>query len=121
MASQITSLTILYSTIYWGVDQRNIKAPPLLSLWGEFTGAGEFPAQRASNAKNVSIWWRHHLLGIYTNFYTIWHSLYIIRLFIIMVNKYLKLFQSSVPLMKGEYMANGGQMSLIIGLHKPRQ
>ena len=21
---------------------------------------GEFPAQRASNAKNVSIWWRHH-------------------------------------------------------------
>ena len=22
--------------------------------------AGEFPAQRASNAENVSIWWRHH-------------------------------------------------------------
>ena len=22
---------------------------------------GEFPAQRASNAENVSIWWRHHL------------------------------------------------------------
>ena len=22
--------------------------------------AGEFPAQRASNADNVSIWWRHH-------------------------------------------------------------
>ena len=21
---------------------------------------GEFPAQRASNAENVSIWWRHH-------------------------------------------------------------
>ena len=21
---------------------------------------GEFPAQRASNAQNVSIWWRHH-------------------------------------------------------------
>ena len=21
---------------------------------------GEFPAQMASNAKNVSIWWRHH-------------------------------------------------------------
>ena len=27
---------------------------------GEFTGTGEFPAQRASNAENVSIWWRHH-------------------------------------------------------------
>ena len=23
-------------------------------------GTGEFPAQMASNAKNVSIWWRHH-------------------------------------------------------------
>ena len=23
-------------------------------------GTGEFPAQRASNAANVSIWWRHH-------------------------------------------------------------
>ena len=22
--------------------------------------AGEFPAQKASNAENVSIWWRHH-------------------------------------------------------------
>ena len=22
---------------------------------------GEFPAQRASNAENVSIWWRHHV------------------------------------------------------------
>ena len=29
-------------------------------LCGEFTGPGEFPAQRASNAENVSIWWRHH-------------------------------------------------------------
>ena len=24
---------------------------------------GEFPAQRASNAENVSIWWRHHVLA----------------------------------------------------------
>ena len=27
---------------------------------GEFTGTGEFPAQRTSYAENVSIWWRHH-------------------------------------------------------------
>ena len=27
---------------------------------------GEFPAQRASNAKNVSIWWHHH--GVVANF-----------------------------------------------------
>ena len=24
---------------------------------------GEFPAQRASNAENISIWWRHHVNG----------------------------------------------------------
>ena len=24
---------------------------------------GEFPTQRASNAENVSIWWRHHEIG----------------------------------------------------------
>ena len=23
-------------------------------------GTGEFPAQKASNAENISIWWRHH-------------------------------------------------------------
>ena len=27
---------------------------------GNSPAAGEFPAQRASNAENVSIWWRHH-------------------------------------------------------------
>ena len=25
---------------------------------------GEFPAQRASNAENVSIWWRHHDINV---------------------------------------------------------
>ena len=28
---------------------------------GNSPGTGEFPAQRASNAANVSIWWRHHV------------------------------------------------------------
>ena len=27
---------------------------------------GEFPTQMASNAKNVSIWWRHHVAGYFT-------------------------------------------------------
>ena len=27
---------------------------------GNSPGTGEFPAQRASDAENVSIWWRHH-------------------------------------------------------------
>ena len=30
---------------------------------GNSPGIGEFPAQRASYAENVSIWWRHHDAG----------------------------------------------------------
>ena len=31
-------------------------------------GQGEFPAQKASNAENVSIWWRHHaMMGVITH------------------------------------------------------
>ena len=30
---------------------------------GNSPGTGEFPAQMASNAENVSIWWRHHALN----------------------------------------------------------
>ena len=33
---------------------------------GNSPGTGEFPAQMASNAENVSIWWRHHALIITT-------------------------------------------------------
>ena len=40
----------------------NTKAPCHWPLWGEFSWAvtSEFPVQRASNAENASIWWRHH-------------------------------------------------------------
>ena len=61
IASQITSLTIVYSTVYSGADQRSIKAPRHWSLWGEFPGDGWIPPQRTSNAENVFIWWRHHV------------------------------------------------------------
>ena len=30
---------------------------------------GEFPVQMASNTENVSIWWRHHVLGQRANWY----------------------------------------------------
>ena len=38
MSSQITSLAIVYSTVYSGADQINIKAPRHWPLRGEFTG-----------------------------------------------------------------------------------
>ena len=62
MASEITSLTIIYSTFYSGGDQ--IKKTSKLRVTGLCGGNSpvveEFPAQMASNAKNVSIWWRHN-------------------------------------------------------------
>ena len=53
----ITSLTINYPTVYSRC--RSKKAPEL-----RVTGVcvtGELPAQRVSNAENVSICWRHHV------------------------------------------------------------
>ena len=34
---------------------------------GHSLETGEFPAQRASNAENVSIWWRHHVQSSYVS------------------------------------------------------
>ena len=39
---------------------------------GNSPGTGEFPAQMASNAENVSIWWRHHDLAELPNSPLIW-------------------------------------------------
>ena len=41
--------------------KENTKASRHWPLCVEFTGTGEFPAQRASYAENVSIWWRHNV------------------------------------------------------------
>ena len=66
MASQITSLTIIYSTIYSGGDQRKHQSSVSLAFVRGITG--EFPAHMASNAQNVSIWWRHYEYRIYNVF-----------------------------------------------------
>ena len=74
-ASQITSLTIVYSTVY---SRHRSKKTSKLCVTGLCAGnspvTGEFPAQRASSAENVSIWWRHHahngeLLAIYCGYF----------------------------------------------------
>ena len=59
MASQITSLTVVYSTVYKLFFRRRSKKTSKLRVTGfcVVTGTGEFPAQRASYAENVSIWW----------------------------------------------------------------
>ena len=62
MASQITILTIVYSTANSGTDQRKHQnSASLAFVWGNSPVTPEFPAQKASNAEHVSIWWRHHV------------------------------------------------------------
>ena len=61
MTSPITSLTIIYSNILF---RSRLKKTSKLRVTGLYEGnslvTDEFPAQRASNEENVSIWWRHH-------------------------------------------------------------
>ena len=62
MTSQITSLTIVYSTVCWGTDLRQHRSSASLAFCeGNSPVTGEFPAQRTSNAEKVFIWWRHHV------------------------------------------------------------
>ena len=41
-------------------SQKTLKLRVTGLCAGNSPGTGEFPAQMASNAENVSIWWRHH-------------------------------------------------------------
>ena len=55
IASQITSLTIVYSTVYSDADKKKTSKLRVTGLCaGNSPEAGEFPAQRASYAENVS-------------------------------------------------------------------
>ena len=61
MASLITGIWIVYSSVCSGADQRKYQSSVSLALCaGNSPVTGEFPAQRVSNAENVSIWWHHH-------------------------------------------------------------
>ena len=64
MKSQITSVSIVCSTVCSGADQSKYQSSTSLALWGEITGV--VPAQRASYAENVSIWWRHYVSCVST-------------------------------------------------------
>ena len=66
MASQITSLKIVYSTVYSDADQiKHFRVTGLCA--GNSPGTGEFTTQMASNAENISISWRHHVVGFQTS------------------------------------------------------
>ena len=51
-----------YSTVCSGIDKRKTSKLHVTGLReGNSPVTGGFPTQRASNAENVSIWWRHQV------------------------------------------------------------
>ena len=66
---------IVYSSVYSGADQRKHQSSASLVFVRGIHRDREFPAQRASNAENVSIWWRHHAWRIWaTSTSTRWQN-----------------------------------------------
>ena len=59
-ASQITGVSIVYSAVR---SQKISKLRVTDLCAGNSPVTGEFPAQKACNAKKNSIWWRHHAKG----------------------------------------------------------
>ena len=86
MASQITSLTVVYSTVCSGADQRNIKAPRHWPLWGhkepvtrKMLPFDKVIMRKSQNfaiiwARVLSIWIKKH-----RKFLSQWHHLSLMR------------------------------------------
>ena len=61
MASQITSLTVVYSTVYLVADQRKHQSSASLAFGrGINRWSVNSPPKMASHVGNVSIWWRRY-------------------------------------------------------------
>ena len=72
MASQITGVSIVCSTVCSGADK---KKTPKLRVTGLCEGnspvTGGFPSQKTSNTENISTRWRHHGLQLPTIYHKI--------------------------------------------------
>ena len=65
IASKITCASIVCPLFVQAQIKEYIKAPKITGVCeGTLPVIDDFPAQRASNAENVSIWWRHHVRNI---------------------------------------------------------
>ena len=60
MVSQIAGVSIVYSTVCSGADQRKHQSSSSLDFVRGIQRWLVKSPQKASNAENVSIWWRHH-------------------------------------------------------------
>ena len=62
MTSQITSVSAVCSSRLFRCRPKKTSKLHVTGICeGNSPVTGKFPAQRASNAENVSIWWRHHV------------------------------------------------------------
>ena len=53
----------LLNRLFRGRSKKTSKPRVTGLCVGNSPGTGEFPAQMGSNAENVSIWWRHHVIA----------------------------------------------------------
>ena len=61
VASQTTSLAIVYSTVYTGMDQRKYKSSASLTfVQGIHRSPVNFP-HKGQWRENICIWWRHYV------------------------------------------------------------
>ena len=60
MAPQISSLMILYSTVYSDADQRKYQSSASLAFVREFTGDQCMTHTKGQWRGKYSSWWRHH-------------------------------------------------------------
>ena len=73
MTSQINNLTIVYSNRLFRRRSKKTSKLRVTGLCaGNSPGTGEFPAQMASNAENVSISWRHHEISLTSHSFVRW-------------------------------------------------
>ena len=64
-------------------SKKTSKLPVTDLCVGNSPETGEFPAQRGSNAEDVSIWWRHHLMNYGHTLFIVgvwWYRLNLIRI-----------------------------------------
>ena len=60
MASQIVSLSIVYSTLYSGDQRKHQSSASLAFVWGIHRWPVTSPNKGPVTRKKVSYWWRHH-------------------------------------------------------------
>ena len=61
MASQTTGVCCLLNCFFRRRSEKTSKLHVTGLCEGNSPVTGQFPTQRASNAENASIWWRHHV------------------------------------------------------------